>query len=186
MTFTDYAIDIGLIGLVVFQIRGMRLTRRALVLPLVLVVVVAMNYLKTIPTAGNDLFLIVGLTAIGAALGSLTGLFTSVRQDTAGIPVAKAGLVAAILWVLGVGSRFAFQLYISHGGLPAVTHFSATHDITSGAAWTAALVLMALAEVVCRQAIIVFRAHSRFGLTLASATRTVPNETMIGSRGRSF
>jgi len=186
MTISDYAIDIVLLGLVAFQIRGMRLTRRALILPLVLVGIVAMNYLKTIPTAAHDLFLIVGLTAIGATLGSLSGLFTSIRRDSSGTPVAKAGAVAAILWVLGVGSRFAFQLYISHGGLPVVAHFSATHDITSGAAWTAALVLMALAEVVCRHAIIVFRAHRRFGLTLASATRTSPRRTMIGTGDPSF
>jgi hypothetical protein len=186
MTITDYAIDIVLIGLVAFQIHGMRLTRRALILPLVLVGIVATNYLKTIPTAGNDLFLIVGLTAIGATLGSLAGLFTSVRQDSSGTPVAKAGAVAAILWVLGVGSRFAFQLYVSHGGFPAVAHFSATHDITSGAAWTAALVLMALTEVLCRHAIIVFRAHRRFALTLESATQSVPRGAMMSANGRSF
>jgi len=186
MTITDYAIDIVLIGLVAFQIHGMRLTRRALILPLVLVGIVAMNYLKTIPTAGNDLPLIVALTAIGATLGVLAGLFTSVRQDSSGTPVAKAGILAATLWVLGVGSRFAFQLYVSHGGFPAVAHFSATHDITSGAAWTAALVLMALAEVICRHSIIVFRAHHRFGLTLASAAQPVPSGTMIGTSGRSY
>ena len=185
MTITDYAIDIVLIGLVAFQIHGMRLTRRALILPLVLVGIVAMNYLKTIPTAGNDLFLVLGLTAIGATLGSLAGLFTSVRQDSSGVPIAKAGAAAAILWVLGVGSRFAFQLYVSHGGFPAVAHFSATHDITSGAAWTAAMVLMALSEVVCRHVTIVVRAHRRFGLTLASTTQSLSRRTMIGSSDRS-
>ena len=186
MTITDYAIDIALLGLVAFQIHGMRLTRRALVFPLAIVGIVAMNYLKTIPTAGNDLFLITGLMAIGATLGSLAGLFTSVRQDSSGTPVAKAGTLAAILWVLGVGSRFAFQLYVSHGGLPAVARFSATHDITSGAAWTAALILMALTEIVCRHAIIVFRAHRHLGLTWASITQSVPGSSMIGAGGRSF
>jgi len=186
MTITDYAIDIVLIGLVAFQIRGMRLTRRALILPFILVGIVGMNFLKIIPTAGNDLFLIVGLTTIGTTLGLLAGLFTSVRQDSSGIPVAKAGVVAAILWVLGVGSRFAFQLYVSHGGLPAVAHFSATHDITSGAAWTDAIVLMALAEVISRQATIVVRAHRHFGVTLAPTPQSVPSGTMIGTSGSSF
>ena len=186
MTITDYAIDIALIGLVAFQIHGMRLTRRALVLPLAIVGIVAMNYLKTIPTAGNDLFLIAGLVAIGATLGSLAGLFTSVRRDSSGTPVAKAGTLAAILWVLGVGSRFAFQLYVSHGGLPAVGRFGATHDITSGAAWTAALILMALTEVLCRHAIIVVRAHRQLGHTWASLTQSVPGASMIGAGGSSF
>lgn len=184
MTIFDYAIDLVLIGIVAFQVHGMRLTRRALVFPVALVGIVAMNFLKTIPTAGNDLFLIVGLVAIGATLGSLAGLLTSVRQDSSGTPVAKAGAVAAILWVLGVGSRFAFQLYVSHGGLPTVARFSATHGITSGAAWTAALVLMALTEVLCRHAVIVYRAHRDFGLSWESVSRTAPGR-VLAAGGRS-
>ncbi|MGA2520657.1 MAG: hypothetical protein ABSG81_07550 [Acidimicrobiales bacterium] len=37
MTFTDYLLDIALIAIVVFQIRGRRLTTRSLVLPLAIV-----------------------------------------------------------------------------------------------------------------------------------------------------
>jgi len=184
MTITDYAIDIALIGLVVFQVHGMRLTRRALVLPVAVVGIVAMNSLKAIPTAGNDLFLIVGLMAIGACLGSLAGLFTSVRRDSSGTPVAKAGALAAIFWLLGVASRFAFQLYVSHGGLPAVARFSSTHAITGGAAWTAALILMALTEVVCRHVIVVVRAHRLAGAAWAPGAASSPVATMIISTGR--
>lgn len=37
------------------------------------------------------------------------------EPNAEGAPIAKAGFVAAALWVLGVGARFAFQLCI--GGL---------------------------------------------------------------------
>jgi hypothetical protein len=52
MTFADYLIDISLIALVAFQIRGRRLTTRALLLPLIIVGYVAYSYLRGVPTAG--------------------------------------------------------------------------------------------------------------------------------------
>jgi hypothetical protein len=72
MTFTDYLIDISLIALVLFQIRGRRLTTRALLLPLAIVGYVAYSYLRGVPTAGNDLFLVAGCAALGATLGGLS------------------------------------------------------------------------------------------------------------------
>jgi hypothetical protein len=160
MTLTDYAIDILLIGLVLLQVRGRRLTARSFVLPIVLVAYAADNYLKAVPTAGNDLVLIIGGSVLGALIGGLCALFTSVKTDGDGVPIAKAGLVAAGLWVLGVGARFAFQLYATHGGGPAIQRFSVAHHITTIEAWTAALILMALAEVVARTGGILLRAHS--------------------------
>jgi hypothetical protein len=160
MTITDYLLDIGLIALVLLQIRGRRLTLRSLVLPLGIVAFAATQYLHSIPAGGNDLLLVALGVAAGAALGLLTGLFTSVRPDADGHPYAKAGAMAAILWVVGVGTRFAFQLYASHGGAAAIARFSAHHAITSTAAWTAALILMAFAEVISRTAVLGVRGWS--------------------------
>jgi len=160
MTFTDYLIDIGLIALVLVQIRGRRLTTRALLLPLAIVGYVAYSYLRGVPTAGNDLFLVAGCAALGATLGGLSGKFTSVYPDGDGVPMAKAGLIAATLWVLGTGARLAFQLYATHGGGAAIGRFSVAHSITSASAWTAALILMALSEAVCRTAILAWRANT--------------------------
>jgi len=158
MTFSDYLIDISLIGLVLFQVRGRRLTTRALLLPLGIVGYVAYTYLRGVPTAGNDLFLVAGCAALGATLGGLSGRFTSVYRGDDGLPFAKAGLIAAALWVLGTGCRLAFQVYASHGGGAAIERFSAAHSITSASAWTAALILMALSEAVCRTGILAWRA----------------------------
>jgi hypothetical protein len=160
MTFTDYAIDILLIGLVLLQVRGRRLTTSAFIVPVVLVAYAADNYLKAVPTGGNDLVLIIGCTVLGALIGGLCALFTSVKRDSDGVPIAKAGLAAAALWVLGVGARFAFQLYATHGGGPAIQRFSVAHHITSIEAWTAALILMAIAEVAARTGGILLRAHA--------------------------
>jgi len=157
MTFSDYLIDISLIALVLLQVRGRRLTTRDLLLPLGIVVYVAVHYLRGVPTSGNDLVLVAGCAAVGATLGALSGSFTAVYPGEDGIPFAKAGLVAAGLWVLGTGGRLAFQVYATHGGGAAVERFSAAHSITSVSAWTAALILMALSEAVCRTGILAWR-----------------------------
>ena len=127
-------------------------------MPLGIVGYVAYTYLRGVPTAGNDLFLVAGCAAVGATLGGLSGRFTSVYRGDDGLPFAKAGLIAAALWVLGTGCRLAFQVYATHGGGAAIEHFSAAHNITSASAWTAALILMALSEAVCRTGILAWRA----------------------------
>jgi hypothetical protein len=153
MTFTDYLFNFVLISLVFIQIKGHKVTRARLLFPLVVTGFVALQFLHSIPSAGNDLVLIVGLALLGAALGTGAGFVTCVRLQGA-TAFAKAGALAAFLWVFGIGSRLAFQLWVNHGGQGAVTHFSVVHHITSGAAWTAAFVLMALAEVTTRTAVI--------------------------------
>ena len=94
--------------------------------------------------------------AIGAALGIAGGVYTRVRLDGASVLV-RAGLVSAVLWVVGMGARMGFQLWSEHGGAGAIERFSVAHQITSDQAWVAALVLMAVTEVVTRMATIVAR-----------------------------
>jgi hypothetical protein len=153
MTTTDYLMNVGLIALVILQIRGHKVTRARLAFPLVATVFVAVQFLHVIPSAGNDLVLVVGLAAVGVALGAGAGYLTAVRRDGASA-FAKAGLVAAILWIVGIGARMGFALWVSHGGQASVARFSALHHITSGAAWGAAFVLMAMAEVASRTGVL--------------------------------
>jgi hypothetical protein len=174
MTSTDYIIDIGLIALVALQLRGRRLSLFSLLLPLVLVSWAAETYLSGVPTAGNDLVLVGAGTVAGLTLGTLCGLFTSVRHDGNGSVVAKAGAWAALFWVLGVGTRFAFQMYATHGGGAAIVHFSAAHGITSNEAWVATLILMAIGEVVARTAVIGARAYRVAHRTGATLSRGLP------------
>jgi hypothetical protein len=161
MTFSDYLIDISLIALVLVQVKKRRLTVKALLLPLGIVAYVAYSYLRGIPTAHNDLFLVVGAAVLGATLGTLAGTFTRVTRGPDGV-FAKAGLVAAGLWILGTGGRLAFQVWAFHGGGSAIAHFSATHGITSATAWTSALILMALAEATTRTAVLTWRSGLLF------------------------
>lgn len=159
MTFTDYLLDTLLLLIVFRQVRESRFDRMMIILPLGIAAVVANSYLHSIPTAGNDLPLIAGFTALGIALGLVSGLTTRVRADGGRHALVKAGWVAAGAWVLGMGFRFGFSIWANNGGGPDLVRFSITHHISAGDAWTAALVLMAMGEVVVRTAILWYRSQ---------------------------
>lgn len=177
MTFSDYLIDISLIAVVLLQVRGRRLTLRSLLLPLAICAWAASNYLHGIPTAGNDVPLLVIGAGVGITLGALAGLWTKVTAGADGHPFAQAGLLAGILWVAGVGSRFAFQLYASHGGAGAIARFSAAHTITSSKAWVAALLFMAIGEALARTTVVAFRGYR------VAPEQFLRRESMIGTGG---
>jgi len=71
--------------------------------------------------------------------------------------VSRGGLLAALLWVLGMGARFAFAVWATHSGAATVGRFSARTDITGAHIWQFALVLMAYAEVLSRIAVLQVR-----------------------------
>ena len=63
----------------------------------------------------------------------------------------------------------AFSIWTSHGGDASLVNFSMAHGITSGDAWTAALVLMALGEVFVRTLTLVVRGHRAQQAVVAQA-----------------
>ncbi|MGH8959945.1 MAG: hypothetical protein ACRDWT_01855 [Jatrophihabitantaceae bacterium] len=162
MTFSDYLFDSVLVLLVLRQLRESRLDRKAVLLPLGIIAWVADSYLHTIPTSGNNLVLIVGLTLVGVAFGSISALTTRVRADGGRYALVKAGWTAAGVWVLSMGSRFAFAVWASHGGGPSLYRFGRTHHLSIDV-WTAALVLMALGEVLSRTGILLVRSQRTLG-----------------------
>lgn len=171
MSTTDYIINGILVLLVLRQIRETRLSWQMLVLPVVLVVAAAAYYLRSVPTVGNDVVLDVTLAATGAVLGALCALATHMRRGADGMVLARAGFLAAILWVVGIGARMGFAYASGHGASPAIERFSAAHSITSGSAWVAALVMMALAEVIMRLAVLRLRAAKVPAIAAAVPTR---------------
>ena len=171
MTTTDYLVNALFIGLVVLQVRGKRLTPFSLLLPLAVMAWVASDYLHGIPTSGDNLLLALSGAALGLVLGVGCGMSTAVYRDEHGDPFAKAGLVAAVLWVVGIGARLAFTLYASHGGQGALERFSVAHHITSGEAWVAGLIFMAAAEVTGRTAVLALRRRALVTGNLSAAAK---------------
>jgi hypothetical protein len=150
MSAADYVIDLLLIGVVFRQLRARELRLASTVLPLALVAVAAAHYLHPYAASGADIVLAVGLGLAGLALGALSGLLTAVWLAPDRVIVAQAGAAAAAAWVVGMGFRFGFAVYSTHAGRVPVARFSARHGISGAQAWTTALVLMAVAEVLAR------------------------------------
>lgn len=159
MTFGDWLLDIALIGIVVLQLRGMPLTARTLLLPVVLVVWAATNYLHGVPTAGDDLLLVVPAALVGLGLGVGVGILTRVYRNADGVVFARATVWAAALWVLGMGVRLVFQIYVTHGGGESVGRFSIAHHLDAQA-WVTALVLMAFGQVLARTVVVWLRGEN--------------------------
>ena len=171
MSITDYLIDSALVLLVLLQIKWRPLTTRSLVRPLIIVGVAVVSYFNSIPTAGNDLVLILVLCAVGAILGVSAGQATFMRRrDEDGVVEARAGWMAGFLWVLGMGLRFAFLVWINtSAGGRSLAHFSVAHSITGSSAWTDALLGMAVCEVAGRSALLAAR-RGRLRLPRSSAS----------------
>lgn len=157
MSTSTYIIDSALVLLVLLQIRERTLTNRQLIRPLVILGIAVSSYLHGIPSQGNDLVLLGVLAVIGGAIGIASGLTVIMRRKPDGTTSFRSGWLSGIFWVLGMGSRFAFAWWAAHGGSSTIASFSSTHHITSGEAWTAALLAMAVFEVVGRTLVMGYR-----------------------------
>ena len=159
MNALDYILDAVLVATIFVQFRGRRLTPRNLALPVAIVVYFLFAYLKGVPTAANDPYLIGGGVLLGLVFGVGAGAFTRVYYGDKGV-YAKAGPLAATFWALGVVLRTAFSLYATNGGTSAdrnIGHVMHSWDITSSNAIVACLLLMVLVEVGSRQLIVAAR-----------------------------
>jgi hypothetical protein len=152
MSFTNYVIDSALVLLVLLQIKERPLTTRTLIRPFVIVSVAVVSYLNGVPTAGNDFVLVGILALVGALIGIASGQTVKMRRGADGEVLSQARWASAFFWILGMGSRFGFLIWINASGGKA-------HNITSGEAWTVALLAMAVLEVVGRSVVMALRRH---------------------------
>ncbi len=147
MNTSTYIIDSALVLLVLLQIKERPLTNRQLIRPLVILGIAVSSYLHGIPTHGNDLVLAGVLAVVGGLIGIASGVTVIMNHRSDGTVTFRSGWVSGFFWVLGMGSRFGFAYWASHGGVSSIATFSACHQITSGEAWTVALLAMAVFEV---------------------------------------
>jgi hypothetical protein len=159
MSTSDYILDSVLVLLILLQIKERELTPMQLLRPVVILGIAVFSYLHGIPTAGNDLVLVGVLALVGGLIGVASGATVIFRVTDDGRVLFRAAWLSGIFWVLGMGSRFAFAYWSSHGGAGSLATFSAHHSITSGEAWTVALLAMAAFEVLGRTAVMAVRRH---------------------------
>ena len=179
---TTYLISAGLILLVIRQIREHPLDARSLATPVLAVAAAAVMFLHSVPAGGSDLVLEAAAVLAGAAMGAIGGAATRLRLDAAGRPLGRAGWLAAGMWVGGVGARLVFAIADGHGAGPAIARFSVAHHITGSSAWVAALVLMALADVLTRLAVIYSRGRRLAAAPAAPAAAAAPAAPAAAAR----
>jgi len=175
---TMYLINAILILMVIRQIREHPLDARSLMGPVLAVGCAAVLFLHSVPAGGGDLVLEAACMLAGAVMGGLGGLAARLRLGADGRPLGRAGVVAASMWAGGVGARLAFAVAASNGAGPAIAAFSVAHHITGSAAWVAALVMMALADVATRLVVIYWR-----GRRLTAGRAAAPARIPAGVRG---
>ena len=157
MTAIDIAFPLLLVLSVLRQVRGKHLTLLQLAWPLGLVVWATAAYVRGFPANPPDVALVAGCAFTGLALGALAAKYTDISRRADGAVIARASLATVVLWTTGTIGRLLFGLYAEHGGGPGIVAFSRAHGLDIQA-WTAALTLMALAEVLRRTVILAPRA----------------------------
>jgi hypothetical protein len=157
MNTSTYIIDSALVLLVLLQIKERTLTSHQLIRPVIILGAAVASYLNGIPTHGNDLVLLGVLAVVGGLIGTASGVTVIMHRHADGSTSFRSGWLSGIFWVLGMGSRFGFSYWASHGGVGSIASFSASHHITSGEAWTVALLAMAVFEVLSRTLIMALR-----------------------------
>jgi hypothetical protein len=159
VTPAELGINLALLIAVVFTQLGRRVvTRRRFTIPLIIVAVAGFEYLRGVPTGGGD----VPFYFIGAAAGALFALaasfFVNVQRDEAGQIIAETGVMYALVWLVVIGGRIAFAETATHTSFGQIVGtFSRSEMITGSRAWRAMFVLMALAMVLTRLAVLAVR-----------------------------
>ena len=170
---TTYLVSASLILLVIRQIREHPLDARSLATPVLAVGAAAVMFLHSVPAGGSDLVLEAAGVLAGAAMGAIGGLATRLRLGADGQPLGRAGVLAAGMWIGAVGARLAFAVAAGNGAGPAIARFSVAYHITGSSAWVAALVMMALADVLTRLVVIYLRGH-RLAAGAATTAACIP------------
>jgi hypothetical protein len=153
MTTAEWILNCTLLGWVLLRNLGTRpVTRSTYLVPLAVVAVAAGIYLRSIPTAGNDVLLELAGVGAGAVFGLAAAVCTRMTRDASGRLLARAGAAFAAVWIIAIGGRIAFAELATHSWGPAVARFSIAHQITGADAWRTAFVLMALVMVLTRVA----------------------------------
>lgn len=161
-------------AVVFFRMGRHRYTRRQRVIPLALVVVLAINYVRGMPTAGPDLALELSCLAVGVLFGLAMIAVTAVEQDEAtGEVWVRAGAAYLALWVILLGSRVLFAYSATGWAHQDIGRFFISNHL-SFKSITPAFVLMTIGSVGVFAIGLAQRAASVSGTQLLSRRQATP------------
>lgn len=135
------------VAVVFLRMGRKRYTRRQRVIPLIVVVVLALSYVKGMPTTGNDLALELSCLAVGVLFGLAMVAVTDVELEPAtGEVWVRAGGAYLALWVVLLGARVFFAYSITGWARQDIGRFFITNHLSFNSI-TPAFVLMTIGSV---------------------------------------
>jgi hypothetical protein len=154
MSFFDYLLGLGALGIVLWNMRRHELTDRSLRRPLIIAGVVCAAFLHGVPTTGADGALVALGVLLGISCGAVSGLATRVERDGSGTVFSTGTPLAVGVTAFAFAGRLGFAVAATNGLGPAIGRFSHELGIHSAQAWVAALVLMAAVDLATRTLIL--------------------------------
>jgi hypothetical protein len=154
---SQYILFIGLfVFIVATQVGRRQPTVQRLIIPLVIVGVFGLKYLKAFPSGGTARLLVAGGIALGIVFGALALMMIRVEKDpeTARL-VTIAGLSYVVLWTIALVARLGFAFGSTHWFKSDLRSFSIQHRIPSDTYATAFVLWVALMIVIRTVGVIV-------------------------------
>jgi hypothetical protein len=167
----EVILNLAILALVLRRNLGSRPVRaRRFLFSAAIILVVAVIFLRHVPTQGHDdTFYLAGL-AVGCVLGVVAGSIPRVRRDADGAVRTTAAAGFALLWSLVVAARIAFGYCATHLFPNAVASWSRGHEISGSDAFRVMFVLMALGMVASMTLLLAARASRVASASPASVT----------------
>lgn len=133
---------------------------RQVLLPLVVVVAVARNYVHGISLSGWSGALLAAGIGVGVLAGLAAAATIEVGRRADGSAYTRAGVGYVGIWLAVLASRLVFIYGAQHWFTRWLGTFSMQHGLNQNS-WVVAFVAMALATVVARTAMVGLRLHRR-------------------------
>jgi hypothetical protein len=128
---------------------------KRLLLPLVAVGAIGFKYIRHLPTGSMSHLLEVGGLLVGVVFGVISVLLVQVEKNPEN---GKLVTIARWPYALVLAARLAFAYGSTHWFEAPLAAFSVAHHVP-GTAYAAAFVLMVVAMISVRTAVVVLRAH---------------------------
>lgn len=131
-----------------------KVTTMRIIRPLIVVVAAVAIFFHSAQPTSNDLSLQLVGAGVGVLLGLVAGAMLPAEMDDAGTVHTRAGLPYALFWVTMSAARAAFVYGSEHWFTGSVIRSAIRYRISGPEIFGNALVLMALATVLGRSAVV--------------------------------